>query len=121
MSHSDIIIITVTLVFSSTFGVFAAIRVINRHTRPPVNTLVRTGDIELDYIEPSQQIHNHIDLLATPPARVYSHWNGNLPSYHTLDQYNINCYFESETNLDLWLILIFMVIIILLIRKLLQY
>jgi len=47
MTHSDIIIIVVTATFASTFGVYAAIRYINLHTRPPVNTLVRLGDIEL--------------------------------------------------------------------------
>jgi hypothetical protein len=60
---SDIIIIVVTLTFASTFGVYAAIRVINRHTRPPVNTLVRSGDIELDHIQSNLR---DIDISSLP-------------------------------------------------------
>jgi len=75
MSHSDIIIITSTLLFASTFGVYAVIRVINRHTRPPVNTLVRSGDIELvDYIEPTQAHQVQLDLLQPlSPIQPYAH------------------------------------------------
>jgi hypothetical protein len=68
MSHTDIIIIASTALFASTFGVYAAIRVIKSYTRPPVNTLVRSGDIELqDYIEPG---YSYPDLLQSPP-RIY--------------------------------------------------
>jgi hypothetical protein len=84
MSHQDIIIILATFTFASTVGVFAAIRYINLHTRRPVNTLVRSGDIELvDYIEPThpQQVYNYPDLFA-PQYPIYDR----VPSYHTLDR-----------------------------------
>jgi hypothetical protein len=69
MSHSDIIIIiTVSLFITSTVGVYTAIRYINLNTRPPVNTLISSGDIELvDYIEPSS--NNSLDLVQ--PQQVY--------------------------------------------------
>jgi hypothetical protein len=117
MSHSDIIIIVVTATFASTFGVYAAIRVINRHTRPPVNTLVRSGDMELvDYIEPST---NYPDLLEPQQIYYYDRVHIMPPSYHTVDRFNINSCLENAINLEfiLWLILFFM--LILLIRKLL--
>lgn len=66
MSHTDWIWIIVTISFSSTFGVFVAIKKIKQYTRPPVNTLVRSGDIELvDYIEPTHppQVYTNLDLL----------------------------------------------------------
>jgi hypothetical protein len=74
MSHLDIIIITSTLLFASSLGVYAVIRVINLHTRPPVNTLVRSGDIELvDYIEPTQAHQLPLDLLQPlSPIQPYS-------------------------------------------------
>jgi|HubBroStandDraft_3_1064219.scaffolds.fasta_scaffold00084_12 hypothetical protein len=100
MSHLDIIIITGTLFISSTIGVYAALRYINQHTNPAMNTLTRrSGDIELQYIEPST--NNNLDLLQ--PQQVYtpninscledsinlqrtqSYWSGNPPSYNTLD------------------------------------
>ena len=68
MTHSEIIIITLSLFIGSTFGVYRAIRYINLHTRPPINTLTRSsGDIELQYIEPST--NNTLDLLQ--PQQVY--------------------------------------------------
>jgi hypothetical protein len=66
MLSSNIIIITATVTISSTLGVYVVIRKIIQYTRPPVNTLVRSGDIELvDYIEPTQpqQAYTHLDLL----------------------------------------------------------
>jgi len=117
MSHSDIIIIVVTLTISSTLGVYAAIRVINRHTRLPVNTLTRTGDMELvDYIEPST---NYPDLLQPQQIYYYDRVPSMPPSYHTVDRWNINSCLENAINLEFisWLILFFM--LMLLIRKLL--
>jgi hypothetical protein len=88
MTHSDIIIITGTLFFSATVGVYALIRVINKHTRSPVNTLVRQGDIELvDYIEPSRphDIYQYPDLLGQqfPIYERFSNYipYGRVPSY----------------------------------------
>jgi hypothetical protein len=105
MTQTDIIIITVGLFTASTLGVYATLRYINQHTRPPLNTLLRSrGDIELQYIEPST--NNTLDLLQ--PEQVYTpgripdylfenyseripsevitnNCSSNPPSYHTLD------------------------------------
>src|ERR1700751_1608641 len=129
MSHSDIIIITVTLFISSTLGVYATIRVINQHTRPPVNSLERPRGIELDYIEPAQphQVYNYQNLLESqnpineritnyisyyervpsyytgqPAPSYYS--GGNPPSFSTVDRQFINCPLEDYINLDYILI-----------------
>jgi hypothetical protein len=88
MSHSDIIIITGTLFFFSTVGVYALIRVIKQHSRPPVNTLERSGDIQLvDYIEPvrAQDMYNYPDLLGSHYP-IYERFSnhihyGRVPSY----------------------------------------
>jgi hypothetical protein len=133
MSHSDIIIIVATLAFSSTVGVYATIRYINLHTRPPVNTLVRSGDIELvDYIEPThpQQIYNYPDLFE-PQFPIYerisnyvyferapSYQSGTLPSYHTVDRLNINSSLENSINLDYILIILIILCFLILILKL---
>lgn len=134
MSQTDIIIIISTALFASTFGAYAIIRVVKKHTRPIQNVLVRPNrDIELtDYIEPIQE--NSLDLLASPEPtyqrilnyenyeRVPSFSSGNPPSYHTIDRWYINSYLENNINLDfiLWLILFFILvfIIFILIRKL---
>jgi hypothetical protein len=79
MTNSNIIIIVVTLSICSTLGVYVVIRKTIQYTRPPVNTLTRSGDIELvDYIEPTQpqQIHNYPDLLE-PQFLIYDR----VPSY----------------------------------------
>ena len=115
MSHTDIIWIVGTLTFASTVGVFAAIRYIKLHTRPPVNTLVRSGDLELiDYIEPTQPHHNYPDLLVQQFPRESS----TPPSYHTIDRLNINSSLEDNINLDYILFLILFCVFLLLIRKL---
>jgi hypothetical protein len=85
MSHSDIIIITGTLFFSATVGVYALIRVINKHTRPPVNTLERQGDIQLDYIEPTRAHDIYPDLVEQQfpiHERISDHvYHGSVHSY----------------------------------------
>lgn len=130
MSHTDIIWIVVTLTFSSTVGVYAAIRYTNLHTRPPVNTLVRSGDIELvDYIEPTHV--RDIDLSSLPqfphvmvnnplpirwdiyPLPRFSHLTENTatgntpPGYSQLTNNFINSSLENNINLDFfaWVIL----------------
>ena len=130
MSHTDIIILVITFSISSTLGVYALIRCINQHTRPPVNTLVRSGDIELvDYIEPSQpdRIYQYPDLLEQQqfPRYIYerapSYWSGTPPSYQTTDRLYINSCLENSIYPDLifWLILfgVLVIIITILIRK----
>jgi hypothetical protein len=100
MSHLDVIIISVSLILTSTLGVYAVIRCVNQHTNPPMNALARRGDIELQYIEPSR--NNNLDLVQ--PDQVYTPGRItdsliennserisselitiNPPSYHTLD------------------------------------
>jgi len=104
MSHLDVILITGGLFLISTLGVCAAVRCINHHTNPPVNSIWRRGDIELQYIEPSR--NNNLDLVQ--PDQVFTlgrttdsliensserisyevitnNSTNNPPSYHTLD------------------------------------
>jgi hypothetical protein len=115
MSHSDIIIIVVTLTISSTLGVYAVVRYINLHTRPPVNTLVRPGDFQLvDYIEPTRPDYAYYPIDLSNPQyinydRVHSYYSGNPPSYHTNDRFFINSCLENENiiNSD-FIIFIFM-------------
>jgi hypothetical protein len=118
MTHTDIIWIVVTLGLSSTLGVYAAIRYINLHTRPPVNTLVRSGDIELvDYIEPTHV--RDIDLSSLPqfPQVMVNNplpirWE-HPPRYSQLTNNFINSSFENSINLDfIWIILLFLVLLI---------
>jgi hypothetical protein len=115
MTHQETIWVVATVCFASTFGVFATIRYIKLHTRPPVNTLVRSGDIELvDYIEPSrpQQIYNYPDLLESHGrfsdyyerisnyGRIPSQWSGTPPSYQTVDRGYINSCLENENIIN---------------------
>jgi hypothetical protein len=97
MSHTDIIIITGTLLLSSTVGIYAVLKYINLHTRPPVNSLIRsTRDIELqDYIErDSNLLQVHIEPSRVPCTSeatynssegITSSFSANPPSYNTLD------------------------------------
>ena len=118
MLNSNIIIITATVTVCSTLGVYVIIRKVIQYTRPPVNTLTRSGDIELvDYIEPTQpqQVFSYPDLL-DPGYPTYDR----VPSYHTVDRWNINCCLENSINLDyFWIILICFLILMLyfIIRK----
>jgi len=112
MSHLDVILIIVTVSISSTLGVYLVWRCINQHTNPPINSLTRrSGDIELQYIEPST--NNTLDLLQ--PQRVYnsninscledsinlqrsqSYWSCNPPSYNST---TINSCLEDSINLQ---------------------
>jgi hypothetical protein len=79
MTNSNIIIIVVTATICSTLGVFVLVRKTIQYTSRPVNTLVRPGDIQLDYIEPTQpqQIYN----LLEPQYPIYDR----LPSYYSTD------------------------------------
>src|SRR5258708_21660444 len=81
MSHTDVIIITVTLFISSTLGVYALVRVINQHVTPPVNRLQRPRDIELtDYIEPTQ---SYIPDLLNPQYPTFERITSLTPTYQT--------------------------------------
>jgi hypothetical protein len=70
MSNSElIIIISVTLVITSALGVYGALRCINLNTEAPITILRRSsGDIELQYIEPST--NNNLDLVQ--PEQIYT-------------------------------------------------
>src|SRR6266850_2470056 len=94
MSHSDVIIITVALFLTSTVGVYATIRCINQHINPPINSLSRRGDIELQYIEPST--NNTLDLLQ--PQQIYTS--------------NINCSLEHSINLNYILFNLFFIVVL---------
>jgi hypothetical protein len=112
MTNSNIIIIVVTATICSTLGVYVAIRKTFQYTRPPENTLVRSGDIELvDYIEPTrpQQIYNYPDLLE-PQLLTYDR----VPSYHTVDRWYIYSCLENSINLDyIWIFSLCFLILIL--------
>jgi hypothetical protein len=87
MSHSDIIIITGTLFFASTVGVYAAIRYINIHSRQVENVLTRRGDIELiEHIEPAQPLQvytpRYPDLL-NPEYPRYQRVSTLAPTYNS--------------------------------------
>jgi hypothetical protein len=97
MTHTDIAIILVTMTITSTLGVYVVIKKISQYTTPPVNTLVRPGDIELgDYIIPTRpsRAYNNLDLLQQT-------YEGSIPpSYHTNDGFYINCCLENSMHLD---------------------
>jgi hypothetical protein len=134
MSHTDILIITGTLFFCSTVGVYAAIRYIKIHTRPVENVLTRRGEIDLEnYIQPTQPPQTYtpryLDLLNPEYPRyqrvstlaptynsgpVPSYRSGTLPQYESMDTININSCLENGINLDLilWLILFIVILLI---------
>jgi hypothetical protein len=134
MSHSDIIWIVGTLTFASIFGPYVAIKLIKQYTRPPINTLQSSGDIELmDYIEPvrPQQTYNHQDLfepvfpiyerISVNYWRVPSYRSETLPSYYTDDRIIINSCLENEiiSNSDflIWIISLLIISLFLILLK----
>jgi hypothetical protein len=127
-TQDQIITICILAFIGIPLGTFTAIKTINKLSRPPVNALNRTGDIELvDYIEPTrpQQIFNYPDLLESTHERFSNHVGyGRVPSmppsYHTVDRWYIHSSLENNINLDFaWVIFFFISILIisLLIRK----
>jgi hypothetical protein len=147
-TQHEIIIICIMAAIAVPVGTFTAVKTINKLMRPPVNRLVRThGDIELNFIEPSQPGHAYLPLDALNPnymnyesynwgERVSSYWSNRLPSYYTgqhapsyysggnppsfntVDRGFINCSLEDNINLDYILWLILFCVFLLLIRKL---
>jgi len=125
MTNSNIIIIVVTASICSTLGVFVLIRKTIQYTNRPVNTLVRPGDIQLEYIEPTrpQEIYNYPDLLE-PQFITYDR----LPSYHTVDhndwlnyytqdRWYIHSCLENSINLDyIWIFSMCFLILILILK-----
>src|ERR1700678_108338 len=116
MTTQDQIITICVLVFIAVpLGTFTIIKTINKLSRPPVNTLVRSGDIELvDFIEPTrpQQIFNYPDLLESHGrfsyyydrisdyGRVPSYRTGSPPIYQSVDGFNINCVLKNENIIN---------------------
>jgi hypothetical protein len=113
-TQDQIIIICVLAFIAVPLGTFITIKTIKKLTRPPVNALNRTADIELvDYIEPSQPLNtfypNQIDLVnnqfsvlerisyaptyytgSNPPF----YQSGTLPRYQSVE--TINCMLEND-------------------------
>nr|QGP74774.1 hypothetical protein [Russula griseocarnosa] len=125
--HSTIAI-CVLAVIAIPLGTFIGISAFKKCTRVPINTLHRSGDIELQYIEPSrpEQIYNRLDLedqfsyydriTSWPPSYntgpILSYRSGTIPSYYTQDRFYINSCLENEniTNLYLWFVLVLSII-----------
>lgn len=62
-TQHQIIAICIIVFIAVPLGTFTTIKCIKKLTRVPVNTLVRSGDIEMvDYIEPSQPTHAYYPL-----------------------------------------------------------
>lgn len=123
-TQQQIIAFCVIGVVAVPLGTFTTIKLIKRLTRPPVNTIVRSGDIELvDVVQPTrpQQTYNQFDLLnaeypSFPRTSNYSHYydrvptfysgnppsyrTGTLPSYQSVDRFYINSCLENSINLD---------------------
>jgi uncharacterized protein YneF (UPF0154 family) len=125
-TQHQIIAICIIATIAVPVGTFVTIKTINKLMRPPVNNLLRThGDIELDYIEPTQpqQIYNYPDLLGQhfPTHGIISNHpvyegslpsyfsTGNPPSYRSGNGFYINSCLENTVNVDYisWLILFF--------------
>jgi hypothetical protein len=139
-TQHQIIAICIILAIAVPVGTFTAIKTINKLMRPPVNSLVRThGDIELNYIEPTQPGHSYqpIDWV-NPNYMNYESYNwgdrvpsyytgqyppsyfsgGNPPSFNTGNGFYINSCLENNTNMDYILWLILFCVFLILIRKL---
>jgi hypothetical protein len=132
MTHQDQIIIICILAFIGIpLASFTAIKTINKLTRPPVNSLVRPGDIEMvDYIEPTHPVNtfypDHFDLainqfpvlerISYPPTyytgSIPFYRSGTLPHYQSVDGININCCLENNINLEI-ILLVFICFLIL--------
>ena len=101
LSIHQIIIICILAFISVPLGTFTVIKTINKLSRPPANTLVRAGDIELvDYIAPTrpQQVYNLMEnqFPTNYYERVPTFYSGTPPSYKTVDQGYINSCLENE-------------------------
>ena len=113
-TQHQIIAICVIAFTAVPLGTFVTIKLIKKLSRAPVNTLVRSGDIELvDYIEPTrpQGIYNY-DLFQPTYERV-----GSMPpSYHTVDRWYISSWSESAINLDFLIIFVCLIILIIIFK-----
>ena len=135
-TQNQIIVICILGAIAVPLGTFITIKTIHKLTRPVVNTMNRSGDIELmDYNEPTQLQQAHYDLLSPPLSTDFIQFmpdtsmlsyyergtssgignpSGSLPSYHSV---YINSVSENGINLDyiLWLVL-FLIISVLIIN-----
>lgn len=106
MSHTDWIWILITISFSSTAGVYVAIRKIKQYTTTPVNILHRRGDIELqEVIDPIQSNYiRDIDLSSLPQYpqamvnnnHIWINWD-NPPRYSQITNHFINSPLELDS------------------------
>jgi hypothetical protein len=114
-TQNQIIIICALAFIAVPLGTFTTIKLIKKLSRTPVNTLIRgSGDIELNYIEPSQPVHEYhpLDLnnLQFPTdgritsyvpsyetGLIPSYRSGTLPSYHITDRFYINSPLELNS------------------------
>lgn len=110
MSHSDIIlIITLITFFSTTAGIYVAVKKINQYSRAPENVLTRRGDIELvDYNEPTQPLQAYFqsgaDSISTTggdasidfPIIIES-----IPSHHPIVSVQNGTIFSYQAEIDL--------------------
>lgn len=151
MSQSEKIWIIVGIAsFAGTMGLLVGLReIIYRVNSIPIHNRLRRshGDIELNFIEPSQPGHAYLPLDTLNPnymsyetynwgERVSSYWSnrlpsyfsgqhapsyysgGNPPSFNSVDRGFINCSLEDNINLDYILWLFLFYVFLLLIRKL---
>lgn len=124
-NQTQVIMFCVIGVLGTPLVVFVAIKTINKLMRPPVNTLIRSGDIELvDYVQPSQPLNTYYprELLDSQFYPIYERFsaaptyysgvNKSLPSYHTVDSNIINCCLENENVINQiisWLIIFLLI------------
>lgn len=117
MSHTDYIIIILGASSLLMMGVCVVIREVHHISRQPENVLTRRGEVELNYIEPTQPlgVYNPRQLdLFTPEYPRYqrvstlapsyetgvvpSYRTGTLPQYESMDTININSPLELESS-----------------------
>jgi hypothetical protein len=128
-TQHQIIAICIIAVIAVPLGTFTAFKTINKLMRPPVNTLVRSGDIELDYIEPTRPGYSYqpIDWVNYEPYnwsdRVPTYYSGqpapsyfsggNPPSFNSGNGFYINSCLENENIFNSYFTFLIFIILIL--------
>ena len=140
-TQHQIIAICIIVFIAVPLGTFTTIKCIKKLTRVPENTLIRSGDIELNYIEPVHHGHVYQPIDSVNPNyinyeaynwvdRVPSYYTGqsapsyfsggNPPSYNVMDRVYINSILENE-NINLYFIWIIFICFLIIILKMNQY
>ena len=109
MSHTDIILIITIITFSSTAGIYVAVKKIKQYTRAPENVLTRRGDIELvDYNEPTQPLQAYFqsgaDSISTTggDASIVSPIiNESIPYHHPIVSVQNGSILSYQARIDL--------------------